>query len=314
MKADRFEVTLFTNDCVFLNVNQAIKGILTLSLKRALNIHYLMIGWSTRCNSEQVIEEKTRIGKQLYLEKVRFLVGEIDTNEVHFMEAKEHVYRFEIANHELENVDGVSNVMTKLSWHNFKAALVDHNEDIYYADVIISSNTACTSESNMKQVSEDADTNKLISLNITSNLATKDYCENASVSDNGNEGCNDVKRNLDLHCALHKPCYAFQEAISFTVQCRNNTKNGYKHLTATLIERQTRQAKRRRKSKVVASVVGPAVAPKEIILWDSQLVPLNIEKGSDCWYALKIELKKKFSTKLIVTLPIVIIENSLSPT
>ena len=315
MKVDRFEVTFFTKDGAFPNVNSPIRGYLRLGLKRPMKIRYLMVGWSTRCNSKEVLQEKTRIGKQVYVEKVQFLIGETDSKECHHMEAKEHIYQFEIPNHEIGEVEKSSDTVARLSWHNLKAALVDKNEEVTYADVIALDSSGITSGSNDMQNIDDTDTNELIDISPkldSTSHSCQDRIKHIHKS-HGSDGVHFKQRDLDIQCLLRKPCFAFEEIVSFTVQCRNNGKKGYKNLTAMLVERYARRGGNQRKSKIVASVVGPAVAPKEMVLWEGQLIPLNIEKDSGCWYTLKVELRNKFSTKFIIRVPVVITDSPLTP-
>ena len=274
-----------------------------------------MVGWSTRCNSKEVLQEKTRIGKQVYVEKVQFLIGETDSKECHHMEAKEHIYQFEIPNHEVREVEKSSDTVAQLSWHNLKAALVDKNEEVCYADVIALDSSGVTSGSNDVQSVDDTDTNELIDNSPKLDSTSHGYQDRSKHihKSSGNDGVNFKQRDLDIQCLLRKPCFAFEEIVSFTVQCRNNARKGYKNLTAKLVERYEKRGKNQRKSKVVASVVGPAVAPKEIVLWEGQLIPLNIARDSGCWYTLKVELRSKFSTKFIIRIPVVITDNPLTP-
>ena len=317
MKAQRFEVTFLAEDGIFPNVYSPVRGCLKLSLKKPLDIRYLMVGWSTKCNSQEVTQGKTRVGKQIYIEKVQYLVGGTDSKKLHYMEAKEHVFQFEIQNHEMNDSEELQNTIAKFSWHNFKAALVDENEAVYYADIIAFDDNSPVSGSNEIQSGDEADTNELIDINSkavpSGNLSSR-AVKKQSHHFNGNEGINYKQRDIDVQCLLHKPCFTFQEIIAFTIQCRNNSKKGFRHLTATLIERRTKKEKGRRSSKVVASIVGPAVAPKEIVIWDGQLMPLNIESDTECWYKLKVELKNKFSTKFIIRVPVVITDSPLTPT
>ena len=316
MKVHRFEVTFLGKDGIFPNVYSPVQGHLRLSLKKPLDIRYLMVGWSTKCNSQEVSQGRTRIGKQIYIEKVQYLIGGTDSKELHCMEAKEHIFQFEIQNHEMNDSDNLTNTIAKLSWHNFKAALVDKNEAVYYADIITFDNNSTISGSNEIQSGDETDNNELIDITSkavpSGNLSGDVKKQNHHL--NGNEGVNLKQRDIDVQCLLHKPCFTFQEIVAFTVQCRNNSKKGFRHLTATLIERRTKKGKGRRSSRVVASVVGPAVAPKEIVLWDGQLMPLNIESDTECWYKLKVELKNKFATKFIIRVPVVITESPLTPT
>lgn len=311
MKLCRFELTLFANDGVFLDVNQRIQGSLVLGLKKPLKIRYLMVGWSTRCNSEQVFQEKVRIGKQVYVEKVQCLMGEIEKSEVQCLEAKEHAFHFEIECHEITGTEDTAS--TKLSSHNFKAALVDANGDMHCADIVVC--PIPTDDLKSWQLAGETEKNRLFTLDVSPKIATPDI---HAVADecklNGNERTKDSKRDVDLNCLLHKQFFTVQDIVSFTVQCRNNSKKGFRHLTATLIERSTKQAKKLPKARIVASVTGPSVGPKELVSWNGHVAPLLLEKNSESWFSLKIELKGRFSAKLIVQVPVVITEDPLTPT
>lgn len=297
MKGGRFLLTLYTDDGLFLEVNQRIQGYVTFNLKKPLEIRHLMVGWSTRCNSEEVLEENTRMGKQVYVEKVQSLIGKIGSHEKHILEAKEHVFHFEIPNQELQDTEVATPNATRLIWHNIKAAYVDKKDDIHYADVIITSKTG--TGSNVKQ---ECETSPKLMTNCR--YLKSAFDENAV---NGNTEMKGRTGNLNLHCMLDKSCYTFQDNVAFTVQCRNSSKNGFRHLTATLIQRSTTtKLKTHHKPRIVASLVGPSVASKEVVSWNGQLIPFYFQKDSESWYTLKIELKNKFSTKLIVQIPVVI--------
>ena len=316
MKALRFEVAFVANDGIFPNVNSPVQGYVRLCLKKPLEIQYLMVGWSTRCHSEEVIEGKTRIGKQIYIEKVQFLIGETDSKELHYMEAKEHVFQFEIPNHIMDDTDGTFHSTAKLSWHNLKVALVDKDEDVYYADIVGFEDTSPSCGSTEMHSVGDADTRGLINMNPKLSSSENLYLDTSNQKHalNGNEGVAFKYGSLDVRCRLHKPCFAIQDIISFTVQCRNNAKRGFRQLSATLVKRHTKKERNRGGSTTVASVVGPAVAPKEIVLWNGQLMPSHTERDSECWYTLKVVLKNKFSAKFIIRMPVVITDDPLTPT
>eukprot|EP00795_Rhopilema_esculentum_P017269 gene17269-8833_t len=307
------------SDRLFIDPKRPVKGAVRLKLIRDLTIHSLMIGWSTTYHCQELVQSKTRIGKQFYIETIHSLIGEIESSKLDSLKAGDHIFEFKIPSqaHQFEKNENVSNSTTLLSWHNLKAALVDKQGVIWYADVVI------------------CDHNKDPSNELTANIASENInLIDRSVSPGGNEkscpvhhgGSSEsweppisqkdmMNRNLDLQCRLFCPYYKQGEAVTFTVQCRNSSNKGYRHLCAVLVERSSADEKNQHgKSKVISSITGPSVAPKEIVIWNSQLPsPAPSEESAGRWYTLKVELKSRFSTKKTYRVPVVIMDHPLTP-
>ena len=342
-----FRLNIFVDDEGegYINVAKPVKGVVELGIARSKVIRMLMVGWSSTYHCQEVIQTKTRIGKQVYLESVKALVGEVETDSTHLLENGSHVYEFEFTDH-VNQVGETSKAKTRLSWHNFKAVMIDDKSNVHHADIVIRNyDNKLTEISNFDgqtTIINNEQTHLVTKATVHKEKNANEVVGKDSRSDVGMNKQNDAakKQNkLKLFYRLKKPFYRPDDAITFVVQCENNSKKGYKYLQASIIERRLIEktkgkdkensdkfferernednAKRsdvsKEISREVASIVGPSVGPKEVVSWDSQLNPEINSETNECWYTLKIELKNKFMSKVVTQIPVVIMADPLTP-
>lgn len=342
-----FRLNIFVDDVEegYIDVTKPVKGVVELGIARSKVFRMLMVGWSSTYHCQEVIQSKTRIGKQVYLESVKALVGEVESDSTHLLESGSHIYEFEFTDH-ANQVEDTSKSKTRLSWHNFKAVMIDDKSNVHHADIVIRNY-----DNKLTDISDfEGQTNIINNENaqlVTKATVRKEKNANEVVckgprSDvvmNKQNDSEEKQNKLKLFYRLKKPFYRPGDAVTFVVQCENNSKKGYKYLQASILERRLVEKTKgkykersekfferdvnednskgsevsKETSRVVASIVGPSVGPKEVISWDSQLNPIINSETNDCWYTLKIELKNRFMSKVVTQIPVVIMADPRTP-
>ena len=150
-----------------------------------------------------------------------------------------------------------------------------------------------------------------------------EYCNSSSLDNDSREPRVILSKDKDivLKSFMQENFFSAGGTVSFSIQCENNSKKAFKMVHASLIEESNKTptcwtfADSHNKGpsrRVVAAVMGPPVNPKEIVVWESGVIPA-IPAKPQSWYTLKIELKTSVMSYLHMEIPVVIMNEPISP-
>ncbi len=335
---------------IFMNAGGSFNGTVVIDLVKTVKIRSIMIGRSVSVHSSEMAFDNTRIGKQIYVESVKTLFGDEDCLKSFLHSSGEQIYEFQVPDH-LPKESASSESATRLSWTNLKAVLVDDKGRTIFSDVFIqnlSSESEHAQNANFLANYKGLETNEKHPNRIHSplvnassgrkNQALNETYSNGRLIEDTRERLmfnvnyeNEVHKftrtrsGLDIQCKLKKNFYKMDESVTFIVQCENNTKKGYKQISASLTERVPESAQRfrrpslskghrRARQLVTASIIGPPVGPKELVVWEGLLTPIISNASDESWYTLRIEVDTKFLKKEQIEIPVIIMDDPRTPT